>query len=228
MGRRLSKFFFGRPTAEAARRLLGCLLVNESEGVRVSGRIVEVEAYLPCDDPGCHASRGKTLRNTPMFGPPGRAYVYLCYGNHDLFNVVTEREGVPGAVLIRALEPVEGLRMMAGRRGLKPPKANDPSALTGGPGRLTRALGIRRGEHNQADLLGGILHLEAGRLRKREKIKTTTRIGLTRGWELPLRFYVEGNACLSVPEGKDRPSPGRRKALGAKGVATKEKINRPF
>ncbi len=212
MGRVLTKGFFRRSTVEVARRLMGCLLVHEVRGVRTSGRIVEVEAYLPEADPGCHASRGRTPRNAPMFGPPGRSYVYFCYGNHDLFNVVTEPVGVPGAVLIRALEPVEGLPDMARRRGWDDPAAPGPAALTGGPGRLTQALGIRRSTHNEVDLLGGDLRLEAGRLRPGERVGVTTRIGITHGWDLPLRFFIEGHPCLSVPPGKDRPSPGRRKA----------------
>lgn len=219
MGRRLTASWFRRPTVEVARRLLGCLLVHEVGGVRSSGRIVEVEAYLPYDDPGCHAARGKTLRNAPMYGPPGHAYVYFCYGNHDLFNVVTEKEGLPGAVLVRALEPVEGLEGMARRRGLEPPRSKDPASLTGGPGRLTQALGITRGGHNKVGLFSGPLHLESGRLKKGEKVGVTTRIGITNGWDLPLRFYVEGNGCLSVPPGRDRPSPGRRKVLGRDGLA---------
>jgi DNA-3-methyladenine glycosylase len=149
-----------------------------------------------------------------MFGPPGHAYVYFCYGNHDLFNVVTEPEGVPGAVLVRALEPVEGMEYMASRRGLKGRNTTDYAALTGGPGRLTQALGIRRDLHNRCDLLNGPLHLEKGRLRRGEKVGTTTRIGITQGWELPLRFFIEGHRCLSVSPGRDRPSPGRRKVLG--------------
>jgi len=212
MGRRLSVSWFRRPTVEVAKRLLGCLLVHEVDGNRSSGRIVEVEAYLPVDDPGCHAARGRTPRNATMYGPPGCAYVYFCYGNHDLFNVVTEKEGIPGAVLVRALEPVEGLTDMARRRGLKPPRSLDPASLTGGPGRLTQALSITRSQHDRADLLSGPLHLESGRLKKGESVGTTTRIGITNGWELPLRFYLEGNECLSVPPGRDRPSPGRRKA----------------
>jgi DNA-3-methyladenine glycosylase len=211
--RGFSEKFFNRATILVAKDLLGCLLVHETPEGRAAGRIVEVEAYLPHGDPGCHAARGLTKRNRPMFGPPGKAYVYFCYGNHDLFNVVTEREGLPGAVLVRALEPVEGLLLMARRR--KTAREGDARSLSNGPGKLTRALDIDRKRHNEADLLEGKLHLERGNLRRGEKIGVTTRIGITEGWEMPLRFYIRDHSCLSVSPGKDRPSPGRQKALKA-------------
>lgn len=209
--------FFERRTVQVARGLLGCVLVNETSQGRAAGRVVEVEAYLPQGDPGCHAARGLTRRNRPMFGPPGRAYVYFCYGNHDLFNVVTERRGRPGAVLIRALEPCEGVPLMARRRygsaGKNVPSGRRLWNLTNGPGKLTQALDVDRRRHNEVDLSTGPLRLESGNLRRGERVGVTTRIGITEGWELPLRFFVEGHPCLSVPPGRDRPSPGRRKAL---------------
>jgi len=216
---RLTSRFFNRPTVKVAKSLLGTLLVHEERGRRTSGRIVEVEAYLPLADPGCHAARGLTQRNRPMFGPPGRAYVYFCYGNHDLFNVVTERDGVPGAVLVRALEPVEGIPRMLRRRGLLASDREAPIRIGNGPGKLTQALGIGRGRHNNADLLSGALFLEAGFRRPGEKVAETTRIGITEGWDLPLRFYLAGHPALSVPPGMDRPSPGRRKVLLKKSSA---------
>jgi len=209
--RRLFAEFFKRSTVDVAKSLLGCHLVHETPVGRTSGRIVEVEAYLPIRDPGCHAARGLTIRNRPMFGPPGRSYVYFCYGNHDLFNIVTEREGIPGAVLVRALEPVDGLELMARRRFHG--KKRDLNLLTNGPGKLTQALDIHRMRHNEVDLMKGPLRLEHDRLKPGENIGVTTRIGITKGWELPLRFYIAGNLCLSVPSGKDRPSPGRKKSL---------------
>ena len=226
MNHRLTVSFFKRSTVAVAKSLLGCLLVHEAKGRRTSGRIVEVEAYLPKNDPGCHAARGLTRRNKPMYGPPGRAYVYFCYGNHDLFNVVTEREGVPGAVLVRALQPVEGLSTMIGRRwGI--PKIPSRSSrlrgekvlggLTNGPGKLTRALDIDRHRHNGADLLNGPLRVESGGLNRGETVGVTTRIGITEGFGLPLRFYIEGHPCLSVKPGRDRPSPGRKKILKGAG-----------
>jgi DNA-3-methyladenine glycosylase len=206
----LPSSFFARPTVRVARDLLGCVLVHESPKGRTTGRIVEVEAYLPKDDPGCHAARGRTPRNEPMFGPPGRAYVYFCYGNHHLFNVVTEREGLPGAVLVRALEPLEGLGLMSRRRAVPLRGRRPVPALTNGPAKLVQALGLGKA-HNRASLTTRRLHLERGP--RREAVGVTTRIGITEGWEKPLRFYLVGNPYVSVPAGKDRPSPGRRRQM---------------
>jgi DNA-3-methyladenine glycosylase len=203
----LSPSFYSRPTVRVARDLLGQILVHETPQGKTSGRIVEVEAYLPQNDPGCHAARGKTPRNQVMFGPPGRAYVYFCYGNHYLFNVVTEKEGVAGAVLIRALEPVAGSELMAKRRGdLDPENKN----LTNGPGKLVQALGLTR-SHNGADLCRKPLYLTAAE--RKGKRGVTTRIGITEGSDLPLRFYLEGTDYLSVKPGSDRPSPGMKKKM---------------
>lgn len=211
----LPRAFFERPTVRVARGLLGCLLVHETREGRAAGRIVEVEAYLPKRDPGCHAARGRTSRNDPMFGPAGHAYVYFCYGNHHLFNVVTEKQGVPGAVLVRALEPVEGIPLMARRRGIAASREDVPRTLTNGPGKLVQALGLGK-VHNRASLTAKALHLEA--VPRREAVGVTTRIGITEGWELPLRFYLKGNRFLSVPPGRDRPSPGRKKVLDGRSV----------
>jgi len=205
----LSQNFYQGSTRKVAKALLGQILVHETpEGIS-AGRIVEVEAYLPKNDPGCHAARGKTRRNAVMFGPPGYAYIYFCYGNHFMFNVVTEKEGVPGAVLIRGLEPVKGLDLIVRRRGKF--KA-DETGLTNGPGKLVQALGILR-EHNQKPVFKKPLYLIEG-VRK-EKIGTTTRIGLTDGADLLLRFYLEGNHYVSVKPGADRFSPGMKKKLKA-------------
>jgi len=202
----LSLSFYARPTVKVARDLIGKILAHETpEGV-ASGRIVEVEAYLPKGDPGCHAAQGPTPRNSVMFGPPGRAYVYFCYGNHFLFNVVTEREGVPGAVLVRALEPIEGQALMAIRRK----NLADSLSLTNGPGKLTQALGVGRAQ-NRASLTRKPLYLKDAP--RAGSVGVTTRIGITEGWDLPLRFYLKGSPSLSVPPGHDRPSPGRKKAL---------------
>jgi DNA-3-methyladenine glycosylase len=203
----LPKSFYERSTVRVARELLGQTLVHEtSEGV-VSGRIVETEAYLPKNDPGCHAARGKTPRNEPMFGPAGHAYVYFCYGNHFMFNVVTEREGVPAAVLVRALEPLSGSPLMAKRR--KRFEVHE-AGLTNGPGKLVQALGIHR-SHNRASLLKRPLYIE--KTPRKGKVGVTTRIGLTDGAELPLRFYLVNNRYVSVKPGADRPSSGRKKRL---------------
>jgi DNA-3-methyladenine glycosylase len=203
----LPQSFYSRPTARVARDLLGRILAHETPDGTAAGRIVEVEAYLPKNDPGCHAARGITPRNRVMFGPPGRAYVYFCYGNHYLFNVVTEKEGVPGAVLIRALEPTEGLNLMAERRGRFNP---GDKFLTNGPGKLVQALGISK-IHNGTSLVHKPLYLR--KTGWRGKVGVTTRIGITEGSDLPLRFYLEGTDYLSVKPGSDRPSPGMKKKI---------------
>ncbi len=203
----LSKSFYSRQTILVARELLGQILIHEESRGPAAGRIVEVEAYLPHKDPGCHAAQGPTPRNSVMFGPPGHAYVYFCYGNHYLFNIVTEKEGVPGAVLIRALEPVKGFELMSRRRGGLPP---DSLQLTNGPGKLVQALGIGR-KHNRTPVWKKPLYVK--KAMRTEKIGITTRIGITEGWELPLRFYLKGNPYLSIKPGMDQFSKGRRKTL---------------
>jgi len=217
--------FYSRPTLKVAKDLLGQVLVHETPQGVTSGKIVEVEAYLPKNDPGCHAARGKTPRNAPMFGPAGHAYVYFVYGNHFMFNVVTEKEGVPGAVLLRALEPVMGEERMARRRGRLFP---GDRAVTNGPGKLVQALGIDR-SHNNIPLWRRPLYLK--KAEREGSIGVTTRIGLTEGSELPLRFYLKDNPYLSVKPGADRPSPGMKKKLknvsnhqGTKGTKKVERI----
>lgn len=142
------------PTLTVLPAILGKVLVHEVRGRRVSGIIIEAEAYIGEDDPACHAAPGPTTRNAPLYGPPGHAYVYLNYGLHYLVNAVTESEGSPAAVLIRALEPLEGVDLMRRRR------AGAPDArLTNGPGNLTEALGINL-RHNRGDLATGPVRLE--------------------------------------------------------------------
>jgi DNA-3-methyladenine glycosylase len=168
--------------------LLGCILTHRSpEGV-ASGVIVETEAYHP-EDPACHAYRGPTMRNRTMFERPGLAYVYLSYGIHHLLNVVCEGEGVGSAVLIRALRPLEGRALMVRRRGRE-------AGLCNGPGRLTQALGVDL-EKDGHDLTGGDLSISPGEPPEGE-ILATTRIGITRGAELPWRYLVSGEANVSV------------------------------
>jgi DNA-3-methyladenine glycosylase len=167
--------FFARPTLVVARALLGCSLCRRVGDVIRRGRIVEVEAYT--DDAASH-SRGRrpTPRNAPMFGRAGHAYVYFTYGMHFCFNIVSEADGEPGAVLIRGLEGLEG--------------AN-------GPARLCRALAIDR-RHNGLDLTSGeILWLERGRLRAGERVVQTTRVGIRVAEHLPWRFYVAGSRGVS-------------------------------
>jgi DNA-3-methyladenine glycosylase len=208
----LSQTFYSRPTRQVAKDLLGQILVHETPQGTASGRIVEVEAYLPKNDPGCHASRGMTPRNQVMFGNAGYAYVYFCYGNHYLFNVVTEKKGTPGAVLIRALEPIVGIGLMVKRRGEFQP---DDLGLTNGPGKLVQALGITQ-QHNGIVLLKKPLYIR--KAERKEPAGVTTRIGITEGSELPLRFYLKGNPYISVKPGADRPSPGKKKKLLLSGV----------
>ncbi len=172
----LPQSFYDRPTLDVAADLIGKVLVHTFRGKRTSGVIVEVEAYIGETDPACHAAPGPTKRNQPLYGRPGCAYVYLNYGIHHLVNAVTEREGFPAAVLIRALEPLEGLDAMRRRRGRK----GVPDAkLCSGPGNLTVALGIGP-RHNRADLTSGRLTIEDHGLPKR-KIRWTPRIGISVG-----------------------------------------------
>ncbi len=158
--------------------------------------IVETEAYRP-EDPACHAYKGPTMRNRNIFGPPGIAYVYLSYGIHKLLNVVCEPEGVVSAVLIRALRPTAGQDLMEWRRGR-------PCDLCNGPGRLTQALGVDLAYDGQ-DLTSGDLTISDGP--RPEGIVETTRIGITRGTELPWRYLIEGDRDVSVPP---KTNAGRR------------------
>jgi len=202
----LPQSFYRRSTLSVARDLLGQVLTHETPQGIASGVIVEVEAYLSKKDPGCHAARGKTPRNEVMFGPPGHAYVYFCYGNHYLFNLVTEKEGVPGAVLVRALEPLEGNALMAERRG----REEGSLLVSNGPGKLVQALGLGRAHNRMAAFRRPLYVREAQRA---APVGVTTRIGITEGSELPLRFYLKDNPYLSVRPGSDRPSPGKKRRL---------------
>jgi len=186
----LPRAFYSRPTLTVARDLLGKVLVHQTpEGV-ASGMIVETEAYIGEDDPACHAAPGLTRRNAPLYGPPGAAYVYLNYGIHYLVNAVTEPEGHPAAVLIRALRPLDGIHLMIGRR---------PGAATAhlcrGPGNLTRALGISLAE-NRFDLSSSRLTIENRGLRV-GKVSRGPRIGIRVAVERPWRFWIDGDPAVS-------------------------------
>ena len=191
--------FYARPTLDVARDLIGKVLVCRSKPGLTSGRIVEVEAYIGEDDPACHAAVGRTARNAPLYGPPGRAYVYLNYGLHDMMNAVTEEEGHPSAVLIRALEPLEGLPLMRRRRSRAPwRKGKAPVAdheLCRGPGNLTRALGITLAD-NLRPLTRGPLTIHDRGIAAGE-IAWDARIGIRVGTERPWRATVAGHRSVS-------------------------------
>ncbi len=201
--RALSRDFFARPTLDVARDLIGTRLVHEVDGVRAAGIIVETEAYIGEDDPACHAAAGLTRRTAPLYGPPGLAYVYLNYGMHFLLNAVTEAEGHPAAVLIRALAPEDGLEVMRQRRGLAAsPRADQ--GLCRGPGNLTRALGVALRE-NGADLCGASsLWIEAGPGAPGPLV-WGPRIGIRVGVDTPWRCAVADHPAVS-----GRRAPARR------------------
>ena len=185
----LPQLFYERPTQEVARDLLGKVLVHNSEEGVASGTVVEAEAYLGANDPGSHASIRRTPRNSVMFGRAGVAYVYFTYGMHYCFNAVAKPTGMAGAVLVRALEPLEGISLMKERR-----RNEDLLALTSGPGKLTQALAIDA-SLNGADLTEGDLYIAEGA--KAEEIRTTYRIGLSKGVQLPYRYYVADSRFVS-------------------------------
>jgi DNA-3-methyladenine glycosylase len=187
--------FYARPTLTVAEDLLGKVLVHRTGEGMASGVIVEAEAYIGEDDPACHASFGRTSRSEPLFGPPGFAYVYLNYGVHYLMNVVTEADGYPGAVLIRALQPLDGIALMQHRRALHGP-AIDEHDLCRGPGNLTKALGITI-KDNRLDLARSKLTIEDRGIAVGE-IATGPRIGIRVAVERPWRYWVEGHRSVSA------------------------------
>jgi DNA-3-methyladenine glycosylase len=192
--------FYERSTLTVARALLGKVLVHRTREGIASGIIVETEAYIGEDDPACHASAGRTPRNEPLYGPPGFAYVYLNYGVHYLVNAVTEADGHPSAVLIRALDPVQGIPLMRRRRVTNGREIADHE-LCRGPGNLTRALGITLAQ-NLKDLAGrgqsrGPLYVEDRGI----SITTITcgsRIGIRVGLDRPWRFWADGHRSVSA------------------------------
>jgi DNA-3-methyladenine glycosylase len=205
----LAREFYARPVLVVAQDLIGCVLVHATSDGVTAGVVVEVEAYGQ-DDPGSHAARGMTNRNAPMFEEPGHAYVYFTYGMHFCLNAVTDRDGVAGAVLIRAVEPTEGLELMRQRRGVHQ-KDRD---LARGPGRLTQAFGIGR-EQNRADLVRSPLSILAGERFPSTAIVATPRIGLGRVQDGRLwRFALAGSPWVStgpmVATGSRRSSPSSR------------------
>ena len=183
--------FFDRPAESVAPDLLGARLVSTVGGRRATGVIVEVEAYTGPDDPASHAAAriGRTRRNAPMFGPAGTAYVYLSYGVHWCLNVVTGAIGDPCAVLLRAVDPIEGLDVMAARRG----RERD---LGSGPGRVGQAFGITDAL-NMHDLSSSPLRLLHGWPTPPGSIEVSPRVGISRAQDRPLRFFVRGNTSVS-------------------------------
>jgi DNA-3-methyladenine glycosylase len=186
--------FFDRPADPVARALLGAVVVSELGGVRTAGRIVETEAYLAHTDPASHGfGDRRTARNAAMFGAPGDWYVYLSYGMHWCANLVTEPVGTASAVLLRALEPLEGLDAMRARRGTRSDRG-----LCSGPGKLCQALGISSALDGQAMGEAGV-RVYAGSALEAAAVRVTPRIGITKALDWPLRFVVAGSPWLSRP-----------------------------
>ncbi|HLH78561.1 MAG TPA: DNA-3-methyladenine glycosylase [Candidatus Binataceae bacterium] len=194
LGNRLPRSFYARPVLVVARQCIGQILVRRSAEGETAGRIVEAEAYRGPRDLAAHSARGRTRRTEAMFGPPGHAYLFLLYGRSWAINLVTGQENQPHAVLIRALEPVRGLDLMARRRG-RPAHSRE---LCNGPGKLTQALAIDGRDYGR-DLCGDELYLQAG---WHGKIACSARINVAYAgaWaDKPWRFYEVGNRWVSVP-----------------------------
>jgi len=187
----IERDFFLQPTTEVAKQLLGLELISQTPEGLTSGRIVETEAYLGSDDPAAHSFRGPTSRTQTMFGEPGHAYVYFIYGMYTCINVVCGPVGTGHAVLIRALEPLEGVEVMRHRRGRE--KLID---LCSGPGKLTIALGISLDDDGRDLLTDKKLQLRSAE-ELNFKIATSARIGITKATDLPYRFYIKESEFVS-------------------------------
>jgi DNA-3-methyladenine glycosylase len=207
----LAAGFYDRPVLEVARDLIGCAVCHGgASGAPIAGVIVETEAYHE-SEPASHAFVGLTPRTQTLFGAPGRAYVYRSYGIHALLNAVCEPSGIGAAVLIRALEPLEGIEEMRARRGARDPSAAGDANLCSGPGKLTQALGIELSE-NGGDLSTGAVRIGPRTERWRDPpVVAGPRIGITKAVELPWRFCVVGNRNVSSPRPRtdDGVSPSR-------------------
>jgi DNA-3-methyladenine glycosylase len=196
--------FYARDTEIVARDLLGAILECHSpEGV-ASGRIVETEAYLGEHDPACHAAVGRTSRTSPLYGPPGTAYVYFIYGMHWCMNAVTRAEGLPSAVLVRAVEPLDGSGLMWRRR----PNSRRVEELTNGPARLCSALGII-GAHNGLPLQLPPLLIRRGTRVPDKDVTVTPRIGISKAADWPLRWLVTDSAFVSGRPVRAKRKPSR-------------------
>jgi len=193
----LQRSFYERPTEQVARNLLGKVLVHRLEGHTLTGRIVEVEAYVGVHDPAAHAAAGRTPRTDVLFGSGGHAYVYLIYGMYECLNLVAEAAGSPGCVLVRALEPLDGIDEMRRRR-----RVDRLEAIASGPGKLTRAMGITRA-HTGVDVTRGNLIVCSGDATgapiKAGQIVAGPRIGITKAVDWPLRFHLAGSRFVSRP-----------------------------
>ncbi len=194
----LPRSFYQRPAIEVARDLLGKIIVHGE----TSGRIVETEAYLGEGDLASHSARGITDRTRVIFGPPGHAYVYLIYGMYECLNIVAEPAETAGCVLIRALEPVEGIELMRQRR----PAVRNVEDLASGPGKLTLALGITRAL-NGIDVTQGYLTVRDVDKGQPFEIAVTPRIGIRHCADWPLRFLIAGNRFASKPTVRSSPEP---------------------
>ena len=210
----LPRSFYDRPTLTVAESLLGKVLVHRTAEAVTAGSIVEVEAYIGEDDPACHAAPGPTARNQPLYGPPGYAYVYLNYGIHFLFNVVTEAESRPAAVLVRALEPCDGLDVMRRRReGDRKGRTIPDCELCRGPGSLAKAMGITLAD-NRTDLCGSRLFVEDRGLVV-PSVSWSARIGISVGVERRWRAFVAGSAAVSGTRVKPSAVGSRRSAISS-------------
>jgi DNA-3-methyladenine glycosylase len=199
----LPRSFYARDTLRVARELLGKILVTRARGAVTAGRIVETEAYHGTD-PAAHCGRGQTPRSAIMFGDAGVAYVYFIYGNYEMLNFVTERRGYPGAVLIRALEPVHGLERMRRRR----PLAKSERDLTNGPGRLCQAMGVRLRD-NGASLQGPRIAVVDDGFRP-EAVMASPRVGISRATAAEWRYFIAGNPWVSrAPQNRAGRPAGR-------------------
>jgi DNA-3-methyladenine glycosylase len=199
VGAVLPRSFYARPTLVVTRDLIGKVLVHVGRAGTTAGTIVEVEAYIGESDPACHASVGFTQRNAPLYGPPGIAYVYLNYGVHYLVNAVTESEGFPAAVLIRALKPLTGTALMSMRRVRGARRRRMPLVdmnLCRGPGNLTCALGITL-QQNRIDLCGDRLFIEDPSTPE-ISVSWSSRVGLTVGKDSRWRCYASQNLYVSA------------------------------
>ncbi len=193
----LPRSVYARGTLAVARDLLGCRLVHETARGRAAGRIVEVEAYHGEDDPACHAAAGRTARTDPLYGAPGHAYVYLIYGMHHCLNAVTREEGLPSAVLIRALEPVEGLDLMRRRRLERRGGGEVPDRdLCAGPGKLCIALGVTLA-HNRLDMTRPPLWIEPDPAGAARDVVWTPRVGISVGTERFWRCIIKDSPYVS-------------------------------